>query len=160
MPSQTDRLQGFRHHFLSSSWTRASSTLPTAAWVKICFLPKLFVSVLGPADLPTGRSRLALLALHVANSFQFDRFAAVVVALFLVDNFENTHLPHVFHFFFPSCDQQLRVNPHAVNSPFASGFCGAITFIRHWTCKMQCSSSGRNIRIHLTVDSTHYCYHK
>ena len=44
-------------------------------------------------------------------------FATVFVALFLIDDFEHFHLPHVLHFFFPTCDQQRPVNPYAVDSP-------------------------------------------
>ena len=38
LPSQTDRLHGFHHRVLSSLLTQTSSTLLTAAWVKIRLL--------------------------------------------------------------------------------------------------------------------------
>ena len=74
MPSQTDRPRGFHHRVLSSLWTQVSSTFPTKAWVRIRLLSKLFVSVLGTVDLPTNQSRTTFLALHVVNTFQFQRF--------------------------------------------------------------------------------------
>ena len=92
-PSRMDRQRGFLRRVLSSLWTQASSTLPTAAWVKYVFWSKLFVSVFGIYYLPADHSRTASLALHLIHPFQFERFATVVVALFVIDNFENTHLP-------------------------------------------------------------------
>ena len=91
-PPRMDRQHGFHHRVPSSLLTRAFSTLPTAAWVKIRW-SKLFTSVLGPFDLPTDQSRTA--TLHLVHPFQHERFATVVVAPFLIDNFEHSHFHHV-----------------------------------------------------------------
>ena len=54
------------------------------------------------------QSRTAFLSLHLVHQLHFERLVTVVVALFLIDNFGYTHLPHVLHFFFASFHQQLR----------------------------------------------------
>ena len=132
------------------------------AWVRLrlLVLSCSSVSVLGTLDLPTDRSRTAFLVLHLVHTFQFERFATVVVALFLVDNFENTpsfSCPH--HFFFPSCDPQLRVKPY-VDSPFALRALWRNHLHPALDLQMQFSNSDRTITNHLTFYSTQHCYHK
>ena len=48
-PSRTDRQHGFHHRVLSSLLTQASSTLPTAAWVKIRLLVQVVHLCLWPS---------------------------------------------------------------------------------------------------------------
>ena len=141
-PSRVDRQHVFHRRVLSSLLTQAFSTPsdggmgentssgPSCSSLSLAFLISRHTNL--------ERHFSPFIFVH---PFQHERFATVVVALFHIDNFENSHFHHVLHFLFPSCNQQLRINPRAVDSPFAFKLCGIVTFIRHWTCKMHFSNS-------------------
>ena len=116
------------------------------------------VSVSGPFDLSTDQSRTALLTLHLVHPLQLERLATVVVALFLIVNFEHIHLPHVFHFFFSVL--------HSTTS--GQSMCRHTVFLRalwsnhiHLALDLQNAipNSDRTISNHLAFDSTQHCYH-
>ena len=92
---------------------RISMLLQSLASLPFCSCPS------GKCVNPPASFTVEVRSPHVpcCHPLQFEWFATVVVTLFLVDNFEYTHLPHVLHLFFPSFHQQPRINPRAVDSP-------------------------------------------
>ena len=112
LPSQTDRLQGFHRRDLSSLWTQASSTLPTAAWVRIRLLVRavrscpwpFLISRFSPFILSTHSSLRGLqpLSQHSFSSTTSNtpNFLMYSISSFRpsLNNFGSIHVPSTLHF--------------------------------------------------------------